>query len=290
MPLGRLQSEILILLAKKRMSANGSAGGTVLHQHAFRLSDDQDFFHAEEIDVAEVAKTDVNLLLEAGYEVDSQQKHEGLYEAVVFSEGQHPAKLQWVQSGLLNFFEPVEDETFGWRIHLADLAVNKVLAAAGRKEVRDFVYLTLIHNHLVPLWHAMWAAPDKDYSWNPVSITNRIARNCQFDQSTLESAVDSSLVLDASSVLSTVRRALDDAESAFERLPPSLVGNLFVDKSGALVSDVDAVLKGLQTGAVKAVGPVSGGTLPSNPSIDRAMLESIIEEFGWEGSSIPDPY
>jgi hypothetical protein len=33
----------------------------------------------------------------------------------------------------------MRDETFGYVLHPVDLALNKVMAAAGRREVRDLV-------------------------------------------------------------------------------------------------------------------------------------------------------
>jgi hypothetical protein len=60
-------------------------------------------------------------------------------------------KIQWVQAGSWSFFAPVPDPDYGWRLHMVDLAVNKALAAGGRKEVRDYVDLMLIHRHIMPL-------------------------------------------------------------------------------------------------------------------------------------------
>ena len=42
-------------------------------------------------------------------------------------------------------------ETFGYVLHPVDLAMNKVMAATGRREVRDLVDLVMIHHSILPL-------------------------------------------------------------------------------------------------------------------------------------------
>jgi hypothetical protein len=47
-------------------------------------------------------------------------------------------------------------------LHPVDLATNKVMAAAGRREVRDIVYVVSIHETILPvgasLSTSLWAA------------------------------------------------------------------------------------------------------------------------------------
>ena len=53
--------------------------------------------------------------------------------------GHSSLKLEWAHDSAFRFF-PVEHDAFcGYRLHAADAAVNKMLAMAGRVEVRDFV-------------------------------------------------------------------------------------------------------------------------------------------------------
>lgn len=147
MPLDDFQKTILRVLMPLRSPQSVFAGGSVLHRHAFRMSDDQDLFHTAGEDVVAIARRDVAALRAAGLEVADGLSYEGLVEVVVSkadesakSEGISAGgvtKLQWVESGSWNFFSPVPDPDFGWRLHMADLAVNKVLAAGGRKQVRD---------------------------------------------------------------------------------------------------------------------------------------------------------
>jgi hypothetical protein len=81
---------------------------------------------------------------------------------------------------------------------MADLAVNKALAAGGRREARDYVDLLLIHEHIMPLWHVCWAAPGKDESWNPRSLLEKIAATNQFRQSDVEAGVLATVEVSAS--------------------------------------------------------------------------------------------
>jgi hypothetical protein len=43
------------------------------------------------------------------------------------------------------------DEMFGYVLHPIDLAMNKVMAAAGRRELRDIVDLVTIDQTILPL-------------------------------------------------------------------------------------------------------------------------------------------
>ncbi len=204
----------------------------------------------------------------------SNDATEGTPEVIVSRKG---------QSGLLNFFEAVPDELFGYRLHMADIAVNKVLTAASRHEARDYVDLALIHIHVLPLWHAIWAAPGKDAGFNPASLINSISKTNHFPQSALDKEIASLADLDASNVAAIVREALDEASTFIHLLPPALAGSLFVDDAGNPVDDVNVVLAGLGDDTVKSVQAVENGTWPSNAEIDSAILEKIIGRHGLNG-------
>lgn len=59
--------------------------------------------------------------------------------------------LHWAAGLSLEYFSPVPDEAFGRRLHMADLAANKVLAATDRVAMRDFVDLWMLDRHVMPL-------------------------------------------------------------------------------------------------------------------------------------------
>lgn len=65
------------------------------------------------------------------------------------------------------FFPTLRDETFGYILHPVDLATNKVMAAAGRRELRDLVDLVTIHENILPLGAAIWAAVEKSPGFTP---------------------------------------------------------------------------------------------------------------------------
>lgn len=281
MPLDDLQKAVLKVLLTRRTPKSVFAGGAVLHRHGFRLSDDQDIFHSADTDIFTIAEDDLAALRQHGFTVEKTRLHEGLCEAVVGDEEYGFTKVQWVQAGSWAFFGPVADPDYGWRLHMADLAVNKVLAAGGRRQVRDYVDLVLIHQHIMPLWHAIWAAPGKDESWSPGSLVEKIAMTNAFRQKDIDAEILSTTPLSAAGIGATIRSALDEARDVFERLPDAFAGNLFVDANGNLVNDVEAVLSGA---GVKALQAQHDGAWPSGPDIDHLLITRLIDEFGWEGS------
>jgi hypothetical protein len=264
------------------------AGGSVLNYHAFRLSDDQDIFHADDTRLFAQVERDVATLQNHGFLVDLVERSDGLYEAVVSKPDQAPTVLQWVQSGLMNFFSAVPDNDFGYRLHYADLAVNKVDAAASRKEVRDFVDLYLIDKYIMPLWHAIWATPGKNERFSPTSIVDQLRRKNSFSQAKIDVEIEAAMEISAVEMGNHLSEAFDRAEEIALALPAHLVGNLFLDQSDQLITDHTIILDGLRTGAVKVVGPSPNGTIPSNSEIDRTLIDRVVEEFGYKGSKLLD--
>lgn len=281
MPLDGLQKAVLHVLLQNRSPQSVFAGGSVLHRHAYRLSDDQDIFHAEHVDILEFAARDIDALAVAGFAVERTKEREGFCEAIVGSETMGRTKIQWVQAGSWSFFAPVPDPEYGWRLHMADLAINKVLAAGGRREVRDYVDLAMIHRHIMPLWAALWAAPGKDDSWTPLSLIERIAMQNNFRQEDIDEEILSTIPLSASEVGHTVRSALDEARTTLPRLRPETAGCLFVDPRGHPITDAETILAAGDD--VQPIQPHRGGTWPSGPDVDHAMILHFIETFGYEG-------
>ncbi len=282
MPLDDFQKTVLRVLMPLRSPQSVFAGGAVLHRHAFRLSDDQDLFHAADADVVAIAKRDVVALKEAGLEVTEGLSYEGLVEVIVSKEDEGVTKLQWVEAGSWNFFSPVPDPDFGWRLHMADLAINKVLAAGGRKQVRDYVDLFLIHRHIMPLWVAIWAAPGKDESWSPVSLAEKIAMKNGFRQEDIDEGIMSTVELSAAEIGTTIRSAVEEALVLFQALPDDTAGMLFVNPAGGLVTDLDVIVAGAAD--TRAIQAARGGSWPSGADVDRLLIERVIEAYGWEGS------
>lgn len=129
----------------------------------------------------------------------------------------------------------------------------------------------------MPLWHVLWAAPGKDSQWSPLSLAEKIARTNQFAQAEIDEEVWSLVDLSAPSIGVTIRNAVEEARQAFERLPPETAGCLFVDEHGDPARSVDEVLS--SDSPYRPIAPQHGGTWPSGPDIDRAMITRIIERW-----------
>jgi len=282
MPLDDLQKAVLAVLLRNRTPGSFFAGGSTLNRHAFRLSDDQDIFHAEGVDLSSIAERDVQALRGAGYAVDVAKKYEGFVEAYVGSAAAGKTKIQWVEAGSWSFFTPVPDPEYGYRLHIVDLAINKVLAAGGRREVRDFVDLALIHRYIIPLWQAVWAAPGKDENWSPLSLLEQIARKNNFRQEDINEAIASLAPVSAAEVGMIVRQAIDQARATFTTLADESAGSLLVDASGHLVSDYTLAA----SDEVRIIRPRRGGTWPSGPDIDHLLINGLIERFGRDGGKL----
>ena len=99
-------------------------------------SGDIDVFHDREERVASAALSDVQTLEAAGYGVRWIRRSPTMYTAEITRQDA-ATRLEWVVDSDFRFFPTMRDETFGYVLHPIDLAMNKVMAAAGRREVRD---------------------------------------------------------------------------------------------------------------------------------------------------------
>jgi hypothetical protein len=139
-PLSRIQSEILRLLAEHRNPESYVAGAVPLNRDGPRYSDDIDIFHDREEVVAAAAEADVALLVAAGFTVHWLRREPGIHGAVVEHHGEH-MRLEWARDSDFRFFPTIRDGVFGYVLHVIDIATNKALAAAGRREPRDVLDL-----------------------------------------------------------------------------------------------------------------------------------------------------
>src|SRR4029077_2042969 len=89
-------------------------------------------------------------------------------------------RLEWVVDSDFRFFPTMRDETFGYVLHPIDLAMNKVMAAAGRREVRDLVDLVTVHHTILPLGGVIWAAVEKSPGFTPEGLIAEIRRNARY--------------------------------------------------------------------------------------------------------------
>ena len=281
-PLDTFQCEMLAVLCKRRTPSSPVAGGAVLQRHGYRASEDVDVFNAPGIDVVATAEVDMADLKAAGFEVSPTTRYEGFVEAVAAKPGVGTTKVQWVQYSGYNFYQPVPDPEFGWRLHFADLAVNKVLAAASRRQPRDIVDLYLVHVFIMPLWHAVWAAPGKDAEMTPEKAIERIRYHSHYAPAELQKSVFAADHAAVPNMISEVRTALDEAEKIVKHLPPDTVGRLLVDAAGRAIRSVGEI----DVLAQRAISAAPGGTWPSGPDIDHFVIAHMIDSYGRNGEKL----
>ena len=186
MPLSRLQSEILRLLAAHRDPESYVAGSTPLNWNAPRFSGDIDVFHDREERVTRAAEEDSKVLEEHGFALQWLRREFTYYSALV-RRGEETTKLEWVVDSDFRFFPAQRNELFGYVLHPVDLATNKVMAAAGRREPRDVVDLVMIHEQVLPLGAVVWAAVGKSLGFTPEGLINEIRRLARLHGSRLSS-------------------------------------------------------------------------------------------------------
>lgn len=223
MPLSSIQSEILRLLSTHRNPESYVAGSVPLNREGRRYSDDIDIFHDREESVAAAAEADAALLAKEGFVVRWLRREPGIYGAIV-ARGGEQMKLEWVRDSDFRFFPTVPDDMFGSVLHVVDIATNKALAAAGRREPRDVLDLLTVHDQHLPLGAVIWAAVAKDPGYSPESLIGEIRRNARYLQDDYSDLALTEPV-DARAVAQRIRAALDEAERPPPRPLAVIIGN-----------------------------------------------------------------
>jgi hypothetical protein len=230
MALTQLQSDILRRLAKNRSETSYLAGGLILNRNWQRRSDDIDIFHDTDEEVTGAAKADLAVLDAAGYKTHTNFIIYGCVDATV-SDGKSETLIQWFAETKRRFFPLVKDEEWGARLHQADLAVNKVLAASGRSKARDIADLVAIAHNYCPLGPLVLAAAGKPPNFSPKRTIDEIRRHALSIPAEEFFAVKG-LPPDWTSefIRDEVARHLDLAEKYIMSAPAGLVGVLAVNK------------------------------------------------------------
>lgn len=226
MPLSNIQRALLLLLAAHRSPESYIGGAAVLNREGPRYSADIDVFHDREEAVAKAAEADAELLVNSGYGIEWIRREPGIHAAIVRKE-EEATRLEWVRDSDFRFFPVVKDEQFGYRLHIADLATNKALAAAGRREPRDVLDLVFIHARHMPLGAVVWAAVAKDPGYSPESLIAEIARNARYrDDDYAELALAEPA--DAGEISRRLKAALAEASAFARAMPAGKEGLLFL--------------------------------------------------------------
>jgi hypothetical protein len=236
MPLDALQSAVFATLRARRHPDSHVAGAAALHRHESspRYSEDIDIFHDAAAMVAENSEQDAGLLAQSGYSVVWQNRTEGFHRAWVERGGQG-IKIEWVFDSAFRFFPVQPDPVLGFRLHDADLAVNKVLAGAGRLVIRDYIDLIHLHRTYLQLGALAWAGTGKDPGMSPLLILNELNRHTRYQPEELaEVRLREPLSLPGLKV--EWLEMLRSARELVERLPSGDVGCLYLDRSGCAVT------------------------------------------------------
>ena len=235
MALTQLQSDILRCLARNRSKTSYLAGGLMLNKNWQRRFDDIDIFHDSDEQVTDAAKADLALLDAAGYETQIDFIVYGCVDATI-SAGAASTIIQWFAETKRRFFPLVKDDEWGARLHQADLAVNKVLAASGRSKARDIADLVAIAGNYCPLGPLVLAAAGKPPHFSPRRTLDEIRRHA-LSIPAEEFAAIKGLPADwsAAFIRDEVLRLIDLADAYVMTAPPDLVGILAVNKDGVPV-------------------------------------------------------
>jgi hypothetical protein len=229
MPLTEFQKGVARLIAPNRKPESHIAGGAVINrgESALRISKDLDIFQDAAEIVAACAEADERLLEEAGYSVEWETRTDGFFRAIV-SRGSEQVRLDWTSDAAFRFFPAQRDDDFGYCLHRADLATNKVLALAGRSEIRDFLDILQLDREYLSLGATIWAACGKDEGYTPPLILDLTNRHARYRESDLEEE-NLARPVDLKDLKQEWLSARERAEALFAQLPPDEIGCLYLD-------------------------------------------------------------
>lgn len=181
MPLTEFQQSLLATFAHGEADESYLAGGAAIHfaPNTTRYSNDLDFFHDSVERVAAAFQRDRARAEADGYLLKVEISQPGFIRSEV-SRGGASTRVDWAHDSAWRFMPLVRDASGGLLLHAVDLAVNKVLALAGRDEPRDFVDILFIDAHVLPLGAACWAAAGKDPGFTPLSLLELLKRRGRF--------------------------------------------------------------------------------------------------------------
>jgi hypothetical protein len=253
MALSPLQRRICLLLAEQRKQGGESyvAGGTALNEAlgGLRRSRDVDLFHDTEEALAATWRQDREALSRAGLELRVTREARAFVQASV-SDGQGTEVVEWAQDSAYRFFPLIENPVFGLTLHPLDHATNKVLALAGRRQVRDWVDALQCHEKLQPLGYLAWAASGKDPGLSPSFILEQAARTryVQHEVDLLEFAGPTP---SAAELSARWHLAVEEARALLRALPAESAGRAVLAQDGQLErADLASLRRDLAAGKV----------------------------------------
>lgn len=244
MPLSGFQRTLLAALTAEPNDKRYLAGGAALHfaPTSARYSDDLDFFHDSEALVASAFTEDRERLERAGYQLDLELSLPGFVRAVVRRDDE-ATRVDWARDSAWRFMPLQRDASGILLLHPVDLAINKVLALAGRDEPRDFVDILYVHEQILPLAALVWAAVGKDPGLTPLSLLELLKRRGRYRPEDFE-RLHLLHAFDLFQAKEAWLAALEDAEAFVRERPPEEIGCLYysVRREHFVVPRSDATL------------------------------------------------
>ncbi|MEE8367437.1 MAG: nucleotidyl transferase AbiEii/AbiGii toxin family protein [Thermoanaerobaculia bacterium] len=261
MPLTEFQANLARALSENRSFDSYLAGGAaiLIEPKTTRFSRDLDYFHDSEERVVEAFDADRRLLERRGYSVEVNLNQPGYIRAVVARE-REATKVEWAQDSAWRFMPTMKDERVGWVLHPVDLAVNKVLALAGREEPRDLLDVLYIHEHVLVLGALCWAACGKDPGFTPLSLLELLRRRGQLRGEDLD-RLDLAEPLELPLLKKSWLQALDSVKAFVASRPSPEVGCLYYSAAEHAFVDPGAVDPAFATEVRPHFGR-PGGVLP----------------------------
>jgi hypothetical protein len=232
MPITPFQAEVLKVIARNRNPDSYLAGGIVINRDSAsaRFSNDIDIFHATAQAVATSTDADAEALKASGFTVTFLRREETFQQADISRDGE-TVRLDWAADSSFRFFPIVPDELLGYRLHDADAATNKVLAAVNRQKVRDFIDLMQLDRTYISLGIAAWGAAAKDEGYTPLSVMQELRRNSLINPVTLGS-VPLAGPADAVALKTQWLERFAAAEKLIATIPPEPIRCLYLDRTG----------------------------------------------------------
>ena len=229
MPIAPFEKAVLRLLAANRNPESFVAGATILlrEENSHRRSRDIDLFHDAAESVKAAAEADGALLERNGYQVSWDVVGSAFRRALVAREGGR-TKLEWVFDSAFRFFPVEPDAEWGYALNFWDAATNKILALAGRGELRDYLDVLQLHGRHLGLGALAWAACGKDIGFTPQFLLEEAQRLAHYSApllAELDLRGPVNLVACKKQWLSAVAEAL----ALFDRLPAEEVGCFYLD-------------------------------------------------------------
>ena len=249
MPLTDIQRMVVEALQPFRNEHSYVAGGAALNQRWHRLSDDLDIFQDQRNQLPDQVGPELQALRDAGLTVEIKLENNLIVEAIARKDGAETS-VQWFDDPetCRRFFPAAVDDELGFRLHQADVAVNKVLCASRRREARDAVDIATIVRRYAPLGPLVWAALAKDASSPPEVLRGLRDNIFGFSDEEIRAVrmLDGN-VMTRDRLRETLEPALDAARKYCDEVAPTEhFGCLFADENERPIeADAAAVADGL---------------------------------------------